>query len=300
MAKVTRVDGRGAQRTVSAGPRGKRAEFPVNTSESNEKGDRQAQLLHIALIVGAVLVLTAILLFAVSQIGTGMTAQPLNWAALIAGVAALAATFFVGRGLLWLAFFAPIMLAAKNKAWKSQESLCRKAIACGKLFPAGGSSASLVLVHSLVGRGQFDEALKQGEDAFKTYGSNAKFDENLGPMYSALAIAQQMNGDIKQSIAWNERAIESYSRSIDNFGKKKGIVAKLAGAQAGQVAGQLKSQLAVAHCNNGANYMNLMNYRQAKIDFQKAMEHAAQAPDSPEKADLVRACREQLSRLKHA
>ncbi len=300
MAKVTRVDGRGPSRAVAVGARGKKPEFPLNTAESNAAGDRQSQILHVALLCGAVLVLASIVLFGVSQVIAGVSGQQLNWAALIVGVSALVATFFVGRGLLWLSFFAPIMLSAKNKAWKSQEGLCRKAIACGKLFPAGGSSAALVLVHSLVGRGEFDDALKIGEDAFTSYGSNAKFDENLGPMYAALGIAQQVKGDVKQSIAWNERAIESFGRSIENFGKKKGIIAKMAGAQAGQVADQLRTQLAVAHCNNGANHMSLMNYRQAKLDFQKAMEHAAQAPDSAEKADLVRACREQLSRLKHA
>jgi hypothetical protein len=74
----------------------------------------------------------------------------------------------------------------------------------------------------------------------------------------------------------------------------------MAGAQSTQVVGNLKMQLAVVSFNNASSYFNLQNHRSAKVYFQKANEFATQSPDFPEKADLLRASREQVQRLKHS
>jgi len=61
----------------------------------------------------------------------------------------------------------------------------------------------------------------------------------------------------------------------------------------------MQTQLTVAYFNNATSHFNLQNFRQAKANFQKAMETANQAPDFPEKSDIVKASREAMTRLKH-
>jgi tetratricopeptide (TPR) repeat protein len=279
--------------------RGKKPEYPIHTADSNAAVDGQARLLHLGLACLAVVLTVGILVWSGGQIFSATTSHPFGWAQLVVGILGLGVSFLVGRSLGWLSFFGPIMLAAKNKAWASQESLCRKAISLSKFFPAGGSTAALLLVQSLVSRGQFDEALAIGEEQYEKGAKSGKLDENLAPLYSSLAMANQMRGDFKQSILWSDRSIESFSKALENFSTKKTIVAKIASLQGPQVVGTLKIQLAVAYFNSASSYFNMQNHRQAKASFQKAVEFAQQAPDFPEKSDMLRFSREQLARMKH-
>ena len=300
MAKPTSRGG-GRVRTKSfGGAKGQKPELPVNNTESNEAGDKQAMLIHYGLLTGSAVITLAIIVFSIAQLIGGINSQPINWFGVVAGVLGLPISFFVGRSMFWLSFFVPIMTSARSKSWASQEKLCRKALGFSKVLPAGASTASTMLVQSLVSRGQFDEAMALGEDQWKAHGSDPKFDENLGPLSSALGLAQQMRGEARQSIVWNERAIECFTRSLDNFANKKSFFSKVAGAQSAQVVGNLKMQLAVVSFNNATSYFNLQNHRSAKVYFQKANEFATQSPDFPEKADLLRASREQVQRLKHS
>ena len=300
MAKPTQRGG-GRVRTKSfGGAKGQKPELPVNATPSNESGDKQAVLIHYGLLTGSAVITFAIILFSIAQLVGGINSHPLNWFGIVAGVLGLPIAFFVGRSMFWLSFFAPIMVAAKSKSWESQEKLCRKALGFSKVLPAGASTASTMLVQSLVSRGQFEDAMSLGEEEWTAHGANPKFDENLGPLSAALGLAQQMRGEARQSIVWNERAIECFTRSLDNFANKKSLFSKVAGAQSAQVVGNLKMQLAVVYFNNATSYFNLQNHRSAKVNFQKANEYATQSPDFPEKADLMRASREQVQRLKHS
>jgi hypothetical protein len=78
------------------------------------------------------------------------------------------------------------------------------------------------------------------------------------------------------------------------------LMAKIAGIQSAEAVGSIHQQLAATYYTNATNHFNLRNHRGAKEAYRKAMEHANQSPDFPEKADLMRVSREQMQRLKHS
>lgn len=299
MAKSRKTSGKLIQKQIG-GVKGKRPQLPIAV-ESNTVGDRQAMLLHYAFLSGDLLLTVAVLYWGGASIYTGISAHPIGWVAIVGGILALVAAFFVARSVLWLSIMVPVMSAAKNKSWKSQEELCHKGLKMTRFFPAGsGLSLVMLLVQSLLTRGEIDQAITWGEEQEKLYGDNPKFLETIGPLHSSLGMAHQMNGSARRSIVWTGKAIESFTKTLDKYAtQKKSWTAKLAELQGGNVVSGIKNQLLVAYFNNASSHFNLMNYHQAKIHFQKAMELAPQTPDFPEKADILKASREALLRLKH-
>ncbi|HEY9759147.1 MAG TPA: tetratricopeptide repeat protein [Oculatellaceae cyanobacterium] len=299
MAKGSRQGGKMVTKQVGA-PKGRKAEFPVNDAESNEAADKQAMLLHYSLILVAILAVAGLFYWGGVQISSGLQAKPINWVSEVWGVTALAGIFFVARGLFWLSIISPVMIAAKGKGWKSQEDLCRKALKFSKLIPGGGLTVAFMLVQSLISRGKFDEALVLGEEQYKIYEKDDKMAEGLGPVLGALGLCHQIRGDAKQSINWSEKALEAYGKALEKYSSpKKSWLTKLSEAQGGDIAGSIKSQMTVSYFNNASSYFNMQNFRMAKVNFQKALEIANQSPEFPEKGDIIRACKEQLARLKH-
>ncbi len=299
MAKTPRAGGKVITKTIGQS-RGKRPEFPLTSGESNEAADQQARILHYSLLAACLLLTLGGVGWGVSELYTGTTSHPIHILAVILGIIALVASFFVGRSMVWLSIIAPAMSAAKNKGWKGQEELCRKGLKLARIFPDNTVTLALILVQSLLSRGELDEAIAIAEEQDKLLGDKTRFQEALGPLYSTLAMAQQAKGNLKQSITWSDRAIDSFQKTLDKYAsKKKGWLTKLAEAQGGDIVGNLKTQLTVAYFNNATGHFNTMNYRVAKANFQKAVETAAQAPEFPEKADIVKASRDALSRLKH-
>lgn len=285
-------------RTVGA-QKGKRPELP-GTVASNVIVDQRMMLIHKGILAAGVLGILAIWYFAATQLFASLQSSPVNYLGIVLCGLAIGGSFIVARALFWLSFIGPIMLAAKDKAWYSQEELCRKAQKFANFLPAKGTTATAILIQSLVSRGKFEEAFQLGDDVWQKYGDNTKFDENTSGIAAALGLACQMQGDGKNSIVWNDRAIESFNRLTETMKTKKSLFAKVAAPQQQQLIGNINTQLTVSYFNNATSHFNLRNHRQAKLNYQKALETANQAPDFPEKADLVKAGKEQLQRLKHS
>jgi hypothetical protein len=282
------------------GQKVKRPDYPVNSADSNEASDRQAIWLHYGLLCLATIVTLGILLWGGTEIYSGLVSKPVGWLHEAWGVSALASVYFVGRGLFWLSIISPIMVAAKGKGWHSQEKLCRKALKFGRFIPGGGLTVAFMLVQSLLTRGQYDDAIVLGEEQNKLYEHDSKMAEGLGPLCGAIGMAHQIKGDARQSITWSEKAIEAYTKSLEKYtSTKRTWFTKLAEAQGGDIAGSIRQQMTVSYFNNASSYFNMQNFRMAKANFHKALEAAKAAPEFPEKTEIVKACREQMSRLKH-
>jgi tetratricopeptide (TPR) repeat protein len=300
VAKSTKSGQRVMSKTIG-GTKGKRPEFPIQAVESNAVADKQALTIHYGLLALCVVASVGALTYGGWEIYTGMGTIPWNYVAIVIGVLSLASVFFIARSLLWLSIIAPVMNAAKDKGWKAQEELCNKGLKMARFFPDGSAvTLSMLLVQSLLSRGCVQEAIELGEVQQSLHGDNPKFAETLAPLYTAIGMAQQVSGDLKQSIVWNDRAIDAFGKTMTKFATtKKGWFTKLAESQGQDITGTMQTQLTVAYFNNATSHFNLQNFRQAKANFQKAMETANQAPDFPEKADIVKASREAMTRLKH-
>lgn len=287
-------------RTVGGGAKGKRQDLKLDETPSNEVADKQAQMIYIGLTFLSILLVGGALYWAFFTLLSGVSGGHLNWAAIIAGSITIGVCIFLTRTLAWLSYFGAIIYAMKTNAWQSQQRLCRSALKLWRLFPGGSSTAALMLVQSLVSRGQFDEAIAVGQEQFNLHGKDPKFNESLAPMYSSLGMAYQVKGDPKESIVWTERGIEAMERALTQIAEKKTWQAKLAGPQGIEWAKQLRMQLCVAYFNNASSYFNQMNYRQARQLYKQTLDHSNQAPEFPEKAEIVRVSKEQMQRLKHS
>jgi tetratricopeptide (TPR) repeat protein len=299
VAKSPRAGGKVVTKNFG-GVKGKRPEFPVNAAESDATADKQAKFSHYSILAGCVLLDGAALAWGGHQIYSGATAHPPSTVSIFWGALTLVAAIFITRSLLWLSIIVPAMFAAKNKGWQSLEQLCRQGLAMSQLFPGNALTLSLMLVQSLLTRGELDQAIALGTEQDKLYANNPKSVDLMGPLYTSMGMAEQAKGNVRQAIPWNEKAIAAFLKTLEkNATEKKNWLRKLAESQGGDVSGNLKTQLTVAYFNNATSYFNTMNYRVAKSNFQKAIETAAQAPEFPEKADIVKASREAMTRLKH-
>jgi hypothetical protein len=299
VAKSPRAGGKIVNKTFG-GVKGKRPDFPITAVESDAAVDKQAKLSHYSILAGCVLLDAAAIAWGGHEIYTGATAHPPVPVSIIVGALTLVATVFITRSMLWLSIIAPAMHAAKNKGWQSLEELCKQGLAMSRLFPGNALTLSLMLVQSLLTRGELDQAIALGTEQDKLYGNNDKSLDLMGPLYTSLGMAEQAKGNVKQAIPWNDKAIAAFQKTLErNATEKKNWLRKLAESQGGDITGNLKTQLTVAYFNNATSHFNSMNYRAAKSNFQKAIETAAQSPDFPEKADIVKASREAMTRLKH-
>jgi tetratricopeptide (TPR) repeat protein len=286
-------------RTVGA-VKGKRPELKLDEAPSNATSDRNAQLIHVAAWILTASLVGGGLYWGVMLVNAGFNHGQIQWGPAVGGAAAIGISIFLARSLAWMCYFAAIMYAFKTQGYDSLERLCRSALKNWKVFPGGAATAALMLVQNLVSRGKFDEAIAIGEQQWEMHGQNPKFNESLAPMYTALGMAYQVKGEPKESIKWTDRGLEALQRSLDELVNKKNWQAKIAGPQGIEWAKQLRMQLAVASFNNASNYFNQMNYRQAKQLFKQSLDYCNQSADFPEKGEIMRVSREQLSRLKHS
>lgn len=284
---------------VAGGAKNNKPAFPNQGLPSNPIADKQAKMLFMALLTMSFVLVAGALFFAVAMIIAALKSNPMNYFGVAGAVVAIVATFFVARTLLWMSLFGSLMYAQKSNAWEAQLFLCEQAMKLRKLIPGGATTAALLLIQGYISRGDIEQTIKIGQEQYETFGKDPKQVQNLAPMYSTMGLAFHMQGAWRDSIVWNDRAAEAFSKILTNFKERKGIVAKLAGSQTTEWTKNIETQLAVTHFNNGTNHFNLRNYRAAKDSYRQAVEHANQAPDFPEKNDLLKVSKEQLSRLKH-
>jgi len=286
----------------SKGPKTPRAaEIPVNDTPSNVKGDNMSLGLFVALLIACAATAGLGVYFSSTRFVQAINATPTDWLTIVAMTLILTLALLLARTFFWLAFFGPVMLAARMGAWSTCEKLCKQAIKLPQTLSRGSSWASVALVQSLVTRGKFAEAIEVAEAEWQRSGQDVRQVQNLGPLCVTVGIATQVESDMKESLKWNERGVECLNKSLTELDKpKKGIMAKAMAPQSSEWTGQVKTQLAVAHFNIASIYMQKQDHRRAKENFKKSVDFANQAPEFPQKADIVKVGREQLGRLKHA
>lgn len=284
------------------GPKTPKApEVPVNTAPSNVKGDNMSLGLFFALIIASAVTLGAGVYFSSTRFVAAINATPVDWTTIVGMTLLLTAALLVARSLFWLAFFGPVMLASRMGAWQTCETMCRRAIKLPATLSRGSSWASVALVQSLVTRGQFAEAITVAEDEWTRSGGDKRQVQNLGPLCVTVGIASQVEADMKESLKWNERGVECLTTVLEDLNKpKQGFMSKVMAPQSQEWLGQVRTQLAVAHFNIASIYMQKQDHRRAKENFKKSVDFANQAPEFPQKGDIMRVSREQLGRLKHA
>ena len=275
--------------------------IPVNTTPSNETGDRLSAALLIALIAVSTCTLLGGVYFSTTSCRTAIAHAPIDWLQCLTSVLVLAACVLVARSIFGLSFLGSTMLAAKLGAWQTVESVGRAAMRLRKVLPGGSAWLSAALVQSLVNRGQYEDALTVAEQEWDMYSTDDRGKQNLGTICFAAGIANQAQGEFKQAQVWNERSLDILKKSLDKLqNPKKGWLAAATAVHSNELLGQVRMQLAAAYCNSATFHFNVMDYRRAKENYRLSVEHAVKAPEFPQKADIVRFGNEQLSRLKHS
>ncbi len=282
---------------------GQSQELPVDNSPSNQQYDKLGLALYITALTLALVTFVGGSYYCITQIIEGLQARPIQWMVCI-----LMAGFFVGavytaRTLVWLGFFGTVMMCSRMGAWMRSEETSRIAIKLDKFMPNGTGWASLALCQSLLQRGQYQESLAVAEDEWRRNGENVKQATNMGPMCAYAGTINQVEGNIKQTLVWNDRALNSFNFMLEDYTdpkKNKSFMRKFAKSQTTEWLGQLKLQMAGVYYTNAQIHMNVRDFRRSKECFKKAVEMAVQSPDSPQRSDILKASKEQLGRLKHS
>lgn len=299
MGKGKPVDSKSGQRITTRTAKGGQGklELPTEPPESNAAVDQKAHMLVyvLGLVFGSI-VLSGVV-FSSFQLYSAITKT--DFVGMFFGAAGLIVSILIGRAMLWLTFLLPILYASKNNAWKAEEALSKRALGLRKIVPTAASTGAVMLMQGYIKRGDFDSALSFGETQWEIHKDNKKYLQALAPVFSGISLACQTKGNWKDSIVWNDRAIEAFEGIQSEMTKKKGLMAKLASSQDAQIMDGVKTQLALSNFSNGQCYFNLRNFRAAKEFYRKAVDLGMQAPDGPEKTEIIRVSKEQLTRLKH-
>ncbi len=275
--------------------------MPVNTDESNPRGDQLSTALLLALLILSATVLVGGIYWGITGFHAAFIQSPKDWVQCIAMSLVIVASFMLARSVAWLSMFGTVALASRMGSWKMVETVGSKGPLFRKVLPGGSPWLTTALVQSLVNRGQYKEALVAAQDEWDYYSKDDKQRTNLGTLAFTAGLAQQGIGSIKESQMWNERAIEILNLSLEQLSKpQKGLVARFASTQSAQALGQLRMQLAAAYFNNATIYFNSNDHRRAKENYKQAVENAKKAPDFPQRNEMVKFGQEQLGRLKHS
>lgn len=277
------------------------AELPINTAASNQTGDRLALATTIGLMILSAGIFGGGVYFSTVRFLQAVTTSPIDYVSCVLMTGLLFISLLVSRNLLWLSFFGTVMLSAKMGAWKSLEGTSRRALKFHKYLPNGSAWASLALTQSLASRGMFKDAIQLADEEWERNGEKPAQAHNMGPICVTAAISHQSEGDMSKTILWNERAIATLNKSLEEMTKsKKGLLAWAQAPQSEQMIGQTRLQLAGAHFNLATLQFNNQDHRRAKENYKKAVENAHKAPDFPQKSDILKYAGEQLGRLKHS
>jgi hypothetical protein len=299
MAKMKNQMKQQQKRTKRVGPES--SAMPVNTAESNSRGDQLSTALLFGLLVVSVVVLSGGLYWGITNFHSAFSAKPIDWLQCVVSSIVIVASFLVARSIAWMSMFGSIALASRMGAWKMVETVGSKGPWLRKVLPGGSPWLTTALVQSQVNRGQYEAALAASQSEWDFYVNDEKQKTNLGTIAFTAGLAQQGLGNIKESQMWNERAIEILNKSLEQLSKpQKGLVARFAAPQSEQALGQLRMQLAAAYFNNATVYFNANDYRRAKENYKQAIENAKKSPDFPQRNEMVKFGQEQLARLKHS
>ena len=275
--------------------------LPVNDAPSNEAGDRLTYGVLFGLLLVAVATAVGALIWGVIGVVEASHMHPVDWMKLVLSVMIGASSVWVARSIAGLSLFGSVMIASKKGAWKALEAIGTKGCDYRRFLPGGASWMSTAVVQSYVSRGQYKKPIDLAQREWDLCGDDDKQRQNLGTLCFAAGLANQGDGDMKQCQMWNDRAIDTMKKALEQLKQPpKGMMAKLAATQSPQLEEQLRIQLAAAYFNCATMYFNVMDYRRAKENYRNAVEHAVKAPEFPQKAEIVKFSNEQLGRLKHS
>ncbi|HEY9712071.1 MAG TPA: hypothetical protein V6C72_01300 [Chroococcales cyanobacterium] len=279
---------------------GQAQSLPVNSTPSNESYDRLAYVVLFGLLFVALALVVGGVAVGVHGVVEASTHQPIDWWKLVTSVLLAALCVVAARSVSALALFGSVMLASKQGAWKSVETISKKATQYKRFIPGGVQLYSTAAIQSLVNRGQYKESLDLAEREWNEAGGDPKKEQGLGTICFAAGIASQGEANVKQSQLWNDRAISILVKQLEELKQPpKGMMAKLARTQAQDLEGQIRVQLAAAYFNCATMHFNVQDYRRAKENFRQAVDSAVKAPEFPQKAEIIKFGNEQLARLKH-
>ncbi|MBY0357550.1 MAG: tetratricopeptide repeat protein [Candidatus Obscuribacterales bacterium] len=257
--------------------------------------DKLSYAIFGGILGGGVLITTTGLFYTVNTIVQLVSHPPINWVGVVGMSIMTVISLLILRFLVWAAFFASAMFAARTQSWQAQEKICRWAMSYRTVLPGGASWAVQALLQQMLNRGQYKEAMAFGGQEYdRTAAKNPK-DQSLASLCACVGLAYQVQGDIHGAILWNERAVELFAKVIESV-NKSGPMKKFADKT--MLDGVLM-QYVGAYANLGAGYFNVGNYGKAKKNFSQAIEEANKLPDSAEKQNIVRAIKEHMGRLKH-
>lgn len=235
------------------------------------------------------------LFYANSSLVFALTHKPLNWVLAIGmGVVTILCVMMM-RFVVWAAFFAAAMFAARTQSWQAQEKICRMVIKYRIIMPGGASWAVQALLQQMLHQGLYKEVIALGGQEYDVAVKKNPGDQNMALLCACVGLAHQMQNDSHGSILWNERAVELFAK-VKAALTKSGPMQKM--ADRSMIDG-IYMQYVGAHANLGTSYFNVGNNGKAKKNFGCALDEAAHLPDSPEKQNIIRAVKEHLSRLKH-
>ncbi|MBX9692210.1 MAG: hypothetical protein K2Z81_07500 [Cyanobacteria bacterium] len=274
-------------------------ELPVNSAESNPKGDQLASLIFFGLIFLAGGLVAGGVYWSATTFSTAIIA-PVNWVNIVLATITLFTSLICARALVWLSLFGSMSLAMRMGAWKSVESHGKMALKLPSFLSRGTAWASLFLVQSLFQRGKYDEATEIAEAEWARSGADSKQAQSMGPIATLIGMGKHSQNDMKGSLEWNDRGIEALNKLIEFMNKpNKSWLERAAAQQSGDWLGQVKGQLAATHFTNATIYRSKNDPRRAKENYKKALDYANQCPDFPQKDYLLQVCKEEMQRLKH-
>jgi len=275
--------------------------IPISDTPSNARGDQLCMLMLGGLLVLSAATLVGGMYYGIMGFHTSFTHAPILYWDCLGYFLLVAASILVARAIGSLSFFGTVALGTRFGAWKAVEAIGSKAPQLKRVLPGGASWLSTAYVQSVCNRGLYKEAIAAAQAEWDRSSKDPKQYQHLGTICFTAGIACQGLGDIKQSHAWNEKALDILNKCSEELAKpQKGMLAKAMAPQTEQAAGQLKMQLAATYFNVATYYFNVQDYRRAKENYRLALENARIAPEFPQKAEMIKFGQEQMARLKHS
>jgi hypothetical protein len=221
--------------------------------------------------------------------------HPVNWTQAILYTVLLAMALSLIRAVIWGSFILSAALASRTQSYTAQMDICHWARKYRYLLPGGAAWANQAIIQRMITKEEYKEAVALGSAEYELMVKKNPKDQSLANLCSCIAFAYQMQNEQHRSIEWNEKSVQSFEEIFASIAKSGGMK-KFAGQS---IVETLQIQYAQVLVGLGTGYLSVQNRLKAKEHLKNALQQARKAPDSAQKRDVIRACEDQLSRLKH-
>jgi tetratricopeptide (TPR) repeat protein len=242
------------------------------------------------------LILDSLLVYYLAHNAVSAYAEhPIHWPQAILYTVLVAMGLSLMRAVVWGSLILSAALASRTQSFKAQMDICQWAIKFQYLLPGGASWAVQAIIQRMIAKEQYKEAITLGSTEYEIMAKKNPKDQSLANLGSCVAFAYQMQNENHRAIEWNEKSVKSFEQIFESIAKSGGIK-KFAGQS---VVETLQIQYAQVLLGLGSAYLGVQNRLKAKEHLKNALTQARKAPDSAQKRDVIRACEECLSKLKH-